>query len=156
MTFCLVAQREIQKRSLDEIAVGQVTRGQIWRSLNECWSGNPAGCWAGPVYIPPGFQGGPGQIGVWDAVDAVGARRSEDAPLGHSCLTCWFLAAVLKAANSHWPVTSTGSLCWNWGEPNFYWLLTRAGSLGQSCGMLNYYWWRVQAVSICADEVIAI
>ena len=72
-------------------------RGQIRRrSLDECWSGNPAGCWAGPVYIHPRFQGGPGQIGIlnsdwltiWDAVDAVGTRRSEDAPLGHSCLTC--------------------------------------------------------------------
>ena len=137
--LCLLAQREIQRRSLDEIAVGQVRRGQIWRrSLDECWSGNPAGCWAGPVYIHPRFQGGPGQIGVlnsdwptiWDAVDAVGARRSEDAALGHSCLSCWFQAAVLEAANSHWPLTSAGSLCWNRGELNFYWLVTQAGSLG--------------------------
>ena len=166
MTFlCLVAQRVIQRRSLDEIAVGQVRRGQIRRrSLDECWSGNPAGCWAGSVYIPPGFQGGLGQISVlnfdwptiWDAVDAVAARRSEDAPLGHSCLTCWFQAAVLEAANSHWPLTSAGSLCWNWCEPNFYWLVTRAGSLGQPRKMLNYYWWRVQAASLCADEAIAV
>ena len=105
----------------------------------------------GPVYIHPGFQGGPGQIGVlnsdwltiWDAVGAVGARRSEDAPLGDSCLTCWFQAAFLEAANLHWPLTSAGSLCWNWGELNFYWLATQAGSLGQPCGMLNCYWRRV-------------
>ena len=105
-------------------------RGQIRRrSLDECWWGNPAGCCAGPVYITPGNQGGPGQIGVlhshWSMIwDAVGARRSDDAPLGHSCLTCRFQAAVLEATNSHWPLTSAGSLCWNWGEPNFDWLLT--------------------------------
>ena len=35
-------------------------RGQIRRrSLDDCWSGNPAGCLAGPVYIHPGIQGGP-------------------------------------------------------------------------------------------------
>ena len=39
-------------------------------------------------------------------------------------MTCWFQAAVLGAANSHWPLTSAGSLCWNWGELNFYWLVT--------------------------------
>ena len=100
-TFCLAAQRAIQRRSLDEIAVGQVRRAQIRRrSLDECWSGNPAGCLAGPVYIHPGIQGGPGQIGIlnsdwptiWDAVDAVGARRSGDAPLGYSWSICWFQA----------------------------------------------------------------
>ena len=82
-----------------ECAGEQVRRGQIRRrSLDESWSCNPAGCLAGPVYIHPRFQGGPGQIGVlnsdwpsiWDAVDAVGAGRSEDAPLGHSWLICWF------------------------------------------------------------------
>ena len=49
--------------------------------------------WAG-LYTP-GIQGGPGQIGIlnydWprtrDVVDAVGARRSGDAPLGYSSLT---------------------------------------------------------------------
>ena len=79
---------------------------------------------------PPRFQGGPGQIGVlhshwlriWGTVSAVDAR-SGDAPLGHSCLTCWFQAAALEAANSHWPLTSAGSLCWNWGELNFDCLL---------------------------------
>ena len=89
--FCSRAQRAIQRRSLDEIAEGQVRRGQIRRrSLNEFGGLNPAGGLAGPVYIHPGIQGGPGQIGVpnfdWskigDAVDAVGARRSEDAPNG--------------------------------------------------------------------------
>ena len=58
------------------------------------------GCLAGPVYIHPGIQGGPGQIGVlnsdwsriWDAVDAVGSIRSEDAPLGYSSLTRCFQA----------------------------------------------------------------
>ena len=56
-------------------------------------------------------------------VSAVGAKRSGDAPLGHSCLTCWFQAAVLEAANSYWPLTSAGLLSWNWGELNFDWLL---------------------------------
>ena len=103
-------------------------RGQIRRrSLDEFCCGNPAGCWVGPVYIHPGFQGGPGQIVVlncdwptiWDAVDAVGVRRSEDAPLGHSCLTCWFQAGFLSAANSHWPSTSAGALCWIPGRAEF-------------------------------------
>ena len=60
-----VAQRAIQRRSLDEITEGQVRRGQIQRrSLDKvCWL-NPAGCLAGQVYIHPGIQGGPGQIGV--------------------------------------------------------------------------------------------
>ena len=163
--LCLVAWRAIQRRSLDEIAEGQVRRGQIRRrTLNECWSGNPAGCWAGPVYIHPRFQGGQGEIGVlnsdwptiWDTVDVVGARRSEDAPLGHSCLTCWFQAAFLEEANFHWSLTSAGSLCWNWGELNSYWLATQAGSLGQPCGMLNCYWRRVQAAFPCADEAVAV
>ena len=108
-------------------------RGQIQRrSFDECWSGNPAGCLAGPVYIHHRIQGGPGQIGVlnsdwptiWDAVDAVGARRPGDAPLVYS----WFQAAVLEAANSDWPLTSAGSLHWSGGEPNSDWLLTSAGS----------------------------
>ena len=139
-------------------------RAQIWRrSLDEFCCGNPAGCWIGPVYIHPGFQGVPGQIGVlncdwptiWDAVDAVGLRRSEDAPLGHSCLNCWFQAGFLEAANSHWPLTSAGSLCWMLGGPNFYWLAIQAGSLGQPRRMLNSYWWRVQAASLYDDEAVA-
>ena len=93
ISYCSAAQGAIQRRSLNEIAEGQVRRGQIQRrSLNEVCGLNPAG----PVYIHPGIQGGPGQIGVpncdwqtiWDVVDAVGARRSGDAPLGYSCLTC--------------------------------------------------------------------
>ena len=142
-------------RSLRQVRSGQIRR----RSLDKCWSGNPAGCLAGSVYIHPGIQGGPSQIGVpnsdwptiWDAVDAVGARRSGDAPLGYS----WFQATVLEAANSDWPLTSAGSLHWSWGEPNSDWLLTSAGSLGQPCGMLNSDWWRVQAASLCADEAVA-
>ena len=71
-------QRAIQRRSLDEI---------YWCNL--------AGCLAGPVYIHPGIQSGPGQIGVlnydwsifWGTVSAVGARRSGDAPLEYSSLT---------------------------------------------------------------------
>ena len=60
----LCPQLEIQRRSLDEVC-----------------GLNPAGCLAGPVYIHPGIQGGPGQIGVrncdWSTIwDAVGARRS--------------------------------------------------------------------------------
>ena len=71
-------------------------RGQIRRkSLDETYWCNSTGCLAGPVYIHPGIQGGPGQIGVlnsdWsrigDAVDAMGTRRSRDAPLGYSSLT---------------------------------------------------------------------
>ena len=124
-------------------------------------SGKPAT--TGPVYIPPRFQGGPGQIGVlyshwlriWGTVSALGARRSGDAPLGHSCLTCWFQAAVLEAANFYWPLTSSGSLSWNWGELNFDWLLALAGSLGQPRGMLHFHWWRAQAASPYADEVVA-
>ena len=140
-------------------------RGQIRRrSLDECWSGNPAGCLAGTVYIHPGIQCGPGQIGalnsdwptIWDAVDAVGARRSGDAPLGYSWSICWFQAAVLEAANADWPLTSAGSLHWSWDELNSDWLLTSAGSLGQPRRMLNYDWWRVQAASLCADEAIAV
>ena len=61
----LLTQRAIQRRSLDEIAEEQVRRGQIRRrSLDEIYWCNPAGCLAGPVYIHPGIQGGPGQIGV--------------------------------------------------------------------------------------------
>ena len=139
-------------------------RGQIWRtSLDEFCCGNPAGCWAGPVYIHPGFQGGPGQIGIpncdwlttWDAVDAVGIRRSGDAPLGYSCLTCWFQVDFLEAANSHWLLTLAGSLCWILGELDFYWLATQAGSLSQPRGMLNFHWWRVQTASLYADEAVA-
>ena len=38
ISLCLVAQRAIQRRSLDEIAEGQVRRVQIRRrSLDECW-----------------------------------------------------------------------------------------------------------------------
>ena len=161
ISLCSVAQRAIQRRSLDEIAEGQVRRGQIRRrSLDEvCWL-NPAGCLAGPAYIHPGIQGGPGQIGVlncdwstiWDAVDAVGARRSEDAPLGYSCLTCWFQADFLEAANSHWPLTSAGSPRWIPREPNSYWLVTQAGSLSQLCGMLNFHWLKAQAAFPYADE----
>ena len=52
----------------------------VYRSCNQ-----PVGCLAGPVHIHPGIQGGPGQIGVlnsdWPRIwDAVGARRSGDAP----------------------------------------------------------------------------
>ena len=96
--FRLNAQWAIQRRSLDEIAEEQVRRGQIRRrSLDEIYWCNPAGCLAGPAYIHPGIQGGPGQIGVlnsdWFRIwDAVGARRSGDAPLGYSSLTCWFQA----------------------------------------------------------------
>ena len=71
-------------------------RGQIRRrSIDEIYWCNPAGFLAGPIYIHPGIQGGPGQICVlnsnWsrtgDAVDALGVRRSRDAPLGYSSLT---------------------------------------------------------------------
>ena len=91
MSLCLTAQGAIQRRSLDEIAEGHLRRGQIRRrSLDEVCGLNPAGCLAGAVYIHPRIQGGPGQIGIpnsdWsmigDAVYAVGARRSEDAPPG--------------------------------------------------------------------------
>ena len=91
ISLCLAAQGVIQRRSLDEITEGQVRRGQIRRrSLDEVCGLNPAGCLAGSVYIQPGIQGGPGQIGIlncdwstnWVAVDAVGARRSGDAPTG--------------------------------------------------------------------------
>ena len=93
--FCLVAQRAIQRRSLDEISEEQVRRGQIQRrSIGEIYWCNPAGCLAGPVYIHPGIQSGPGQISVlnydwsifWVTVSAVGARRSGDPPLGYSSL----------------------------------------------------------------------
>ena len=117
---------------------------------------------AGLVYIHPGIQGGPGQIGVpncdwstiWDAVDAVGARKSEDALLGYSCLTCWFQADFLEAANSHWPLTSAWSPCWILRELNFYWLVTQAGSLSQPCGMLNFHWLKAQAAFPYADEAV--
>ena len=91
ISLCLAGQGEIQRRSLVETAEKQVRRGQIRRrSLDEVCGLNPAGCLARLGYIHPGIQGGPGQIGVlhsdWsrnrDAVDAVGARRSEDTPLG--------------------------------------------------------------------------
>ena len=161
ISLCSVVQRAIQRRSLDEIVEGPVRRGQIRRrSLDEvCWL-NPAGCLAGPAYIHPGIQGGPGQIGVlncdwskiWDAVYAVGARRSEYAPLGYSCLTCWFQADFLEAANSHWPLTSAGSPRWIPRELNSYWLVTQAGSVNQPCGMLNFHWLKSQAAFPYADE----
>ena len=95
--FRLNAQRAIQRRSLDEIAEEQVRRDQIRRrSLDEIYWCNPAGCLAGPVYIYPGIQSGPCQIGVlnydwsifWGTVSAVGGRKSGDAPLGYTSLTC--------------------------------------------------------------------
>ena len=128
MSLCLTAQGVIQRRSLDKIAEEQVRRGQIRRrSLDEVCGLNPAGCLAGPVYIHPGIQGGLGQIGVpnfdWskigDAVDAVGARRSEDAPLGYPCLTRWFQADFQRTANTYWPLTSAGSLHELPGKLNF-------------------------------------
>ena len=97
ISLCLAAQGAIQRRSLNEIAEGQARRGRIRRrSLDEVCGLNPAGCLAGPVYIHPGIQGGPGQIGIlhsdwsriWGTVSAVGARRSGDAPLGYSLLSC--------------------------------------------------------------------
>ena len=161
ISLCSGTQRAIQRRSFNETAEGQVRRGQIWRrSLDEvCWL-NHAGCLAGPAYIHQGIPGGPGKIGVlncdwstvWDAVDAVGARRSEGAPLGYSCLTCWFQADFLEAANSHWPLTSAGSLRWIPREPNSYWLVTQAGSLSQPCGILNFHWLKAQATLSYADE----
>ena len=163
ISLCLAAQGAIQRRSLDEIAEGQVRRGEIRRrSLDNVCGLNPAGCLAGPVYIHPGIQGGPGQIGVpncdwltiWDAVDAVGARRSKDAPLGYSCLTCLFQADFLEAANSHWPLTSVGSPRWILRELNFYWLVTQAGSLSQPPGTLDFHWWKTQAASPYADEAV--
>ena len=138
-------------------------RGQIRRrSLDEVCRLNPAGCLAGPVYIHPRIQGGRGQIGIpncdwskiWDAVDAVGTRRSEDAPLGYFLLTCWFQADFLEAANSHWPLTSAGSPRWIPRELDFYWLVTQAGSLSQPCGMLDFHWWKTQAASSYADEAV--
>ena len=145
ISLCLAAQGAIQRRSLDEVC-----------------GLNPAGCLAGPVYIHPGIQGGPGQIGVpncdwstiWDPVDAVGARRSEDALLGYSCLTCWFQADFLEAANSHWPLTSAGSPSWIPRELNSYWLVTQAGSLSQPRGMLNFHWLKAQAAFPYADEAV--
>ena len=63
ISLCLATQGAIQRRSLDEIAEGQVRRGQIRRrSHDEVCGLNPAGCLAGPVYIHPGIQGGLGQI----------------------------------------------------------------------------------------------
>ena len=138
-------------------------RGQIRRrSLDEACGLNPAGCLAGPVYIHPGIQGGPGQIGVpnsdWprigDAVNAVGARRSDDALLGHSCLTLWFQANFQEAANFYCPLTSAGSPRWLPGKPNSYWLMTQAVSLGQPRGMLSFHWWKTQAASAYADEPV--
>ena len=163
ISLCLAVQGAIQRRSLDEIAEGQVRRGQILgRSLDEVCGLNPAGYLAGPVYIHPGIQGGPGHIGVpncdwstiWDAVVAVGLRRSEDAPLVYSCLTCWFQADFLEAANSHWPLNSTGSPRCIPRELNFYWLVTQAGSLSQSLEMLDFHWWKTQAASPYTDEAV--
>ena len=156
ISFRLNAQRAIQRRSLDEIAEGQVRRGQIWRrSLDEIYWCNPAGCLAVPVYINPGIQGGLGQIGVlssdwsriWDAVDAVGARRSGDAPLGYSSLTRCFQAGFQWAVNYHWLLTSAGSLSQPPGMQNYDWPLTQTGSLSQCFGMPNFYWLTVHTES---------
>ena len=87
------------------------------------------------------IQSGPGQIGVlnsdwlsaWDAVDAVGARRSGDALLGHASLiqlTCLF------QADSQPP----------W-EANYDWSLTQAASPGQPPEMENYDWMLGHTVS---------
>ena len=79
----------------------------------------------GRFIYPPGFQGGPGEIGVpnsywlltWDAVDAESTGRSGDASPKHSWVTGWFQAEVLETAISYWPLTSAMSLhC----EPNFH------------------------------------
>ena len=152
ISLCLAAQGAIQRRSLDEITEGQVRRGQIrGRSLDEVCGLNPAG-----------IQGGPGQIGIpnsdWsrigDAVDAVGARRSEDAPLGYFCLTRWFQADFQEAANFYWPLTSSGSPHWLLGKPNSYWLMTQAGLLAQPRGMLSFHWWKTQAAFAYDDEAV--
>ena len=129
ISLCLAAQGVIQRSSLIETAERQVRRGQIQRrNLDEVCGLNPVGCLAGPGCIHPGIQDGPGQIGVlhsdWsrnrDAVDAVGARRSEDTPLGYSCLTRWFQADFQEAANFYWPLTPAWLQRWLPGKPNSY------------------------------------
>ena len=102
----------------------------------------------GRFIYPPDFRVVQARSGVlhsdwlltWDAVDAEGTGRSEDASLKHG----WFQAEVLETANSYWPLTSAGSLP---GEPNFHWLMAQARSRGQPRGMLNFHWPRRPAAS---------
>ena len=118
------------------------------------------GC-AGPVYIPPGFQGGPGEIGVlyshwsltWDAVVAERAGRSGDTSSKHSWVAGWFQAEILEMVNFYWPLTSAGSPRW---KPNFHWLMAQAGSRHQPLGMLNFYWPRRSTASLYGYEVASV
>ena len=154
-------QRAIQRRFCVWVAGEQVRRGQIRRrSLYDSWLVNPAEGCAGPVYIPPGFQGGPSEIGVlnsywlltWDAVKAERTGRSGDASSKHS----WFQAEVLKLPNSYWPLTSGGSRRWNPRGTNSHWLAAQVGSRGQPGGMLNFYWPRRPTASLYGDKVAGV
>ena len=150
-------QRAIQRRFCVWIAGEQVRRGQIRRrSLYDGWLVNPAEGCAGPVYIPPGFQGGPSEIGVlnsywlltWDAVKAERTGRSGDASSKHF----WFQAEVLELPNSYWPLTSGGSRRWNPCGTNSHWLAAQVGLRGQ----LNFYWPRRPTASLYGDEVAGV
>ena len=121
------------------VAGEQVRRGQIQRrSLYDGWLVNPAEGFAGPVSIPPGFQGGPSEIGVlnsywlltWDVVKAERTGRSGDASSMHS----WFQAEVLELLNSYWPLTSGGLRRWNPRRTNSHLLAAQAGPRGQPGG----------------------
>ena len=111
--------------------------------------------------MPPGFQGGPGKVGVlnshWlltrDAVDAERTGRSEDASSKHSWVTGWFQVEALETANFYWLLTSAGSLHW---EPNFHWLMAQAGSRSQPRGMLNFHWPRRPTASAYGDKVVSV
>ena len=128
----LLAQRAIQRRSLDEIAEEQVRRVQIRRrSLDEILWLNPAGCWIWPVYIGGQIQGGPGQIGIlncdwlsaWDAVDAVSAGRSGDASPGHASQTQ--VTRLFQASfQSPW-------------KANYDWLLAQSASPSFSAAVIS-------------------
>ena len=140
-------------------------RGPIRRSfLSDGWLENPVWGQSWPVYIHPGFQGGPGETGDlysdWLLTrDAVADERTGsfgDASRKHSWVTGWFQAEVLEGENSYWPLTSAGSLRWKPSGANSHWLMAQAGSLGQPCGMPNFHWLMWLAASSHADEVASV
>ena len=140
-------------------------RGPIRRScLSDGWLENPVWGQSWPVYIHPGFQGGPGETGDlyfdWSLTrDAVSSEKTGsfgDASSKYSWVTGWFQAEILEKENSHWPLTSAGSLRWKPSGANSHWLMAQAGSRSQPCGMPNFHWLMRLAASSHADEVASI
>ena len=101
--LCLATQGAIQ-RSLDEIAEGQVRRGQIWRrSFDEVCGLNPAGCLLGQLIYTPEFRVGQVKSAFWIVI-------------GRQSGMLWMLWAQEGSRMLHWgtPVWPAGSRPISW------------------------------------------